>query len=120
MPPPYEKYAEELFSTGHGLPLWVPESLGGTEVHVGAVGWLTQGGFRTLFNALVPAEHPLNSGMFVPPSHKPLVVDPRLIRDDAVLTDPFICSQSGGHIVANASAQTIGCDLFVSEARCSI
>ena len=62
--PPHSNYAEDLFPLGHGHPLWIPESLNGCEVNVGAVGWLEDGGFRTLFNATVPPDDELNVNMF--------------------------------------------------------
>ena len=92
--PPHSNYAEDLFPLGHGHPLWIPESLNGCEVNIGAVGWLEDGGFRTLFNATVPTDDELNVNMFVPPDHVPLTIDSRARRRDQILTEPFMFSKS--------------------------
>ena len=45
-------YAEQLFSHGHGYPLWQPDpDRSAGEVEIADVGWIDQGGFYQLFNA---------------------------------------------------------------------
>ena len=45
-------YAEQLFSHGHGYPLWQPDpDRSAGEVEIADVGWINQGGFFQLFNA---------------------------------------------------------------------
>ena len=104
----YEIYASALYSLGYGYPLWVPESLDGCEVQEGAVGWLLDGGFRTLFNSMVPADHDLNSGLRVPPDHIPFYRDPRSGVRDHLITQPLLQSRNIQRIGVSASASLSG------------
>lgn len=54
-------YAEQLVSRGYGLPLWYPEPSKFGEVEIGDVGFVDDGSFIRLFNALHPADHPMNA-----------------------------------------------------------
>ena len=54
-------YADKLYGSGRGIPLWYPEQSATGEVQIGDVGFLYNGGFHRLFNVTVPPEHPLNS-----------------------------------------------------------
>ena len=48
----WDVYAEQLFSRGHGYPLWMPDpDPSASEVEIGDVGWIERGGFFQLFNA---------------------------------------------------------------------
>ena len=53
-------YAEELYSSSHGMPLWIPHSPDG-EVCIGDVGYVDdEGSFCRLFNVTVDCDHPRN------------------------------------------------------------
>jgi len=58
-------YADKLMPFGHGHPLWRPEpasySYGTTEVMIGDVGYLHNGGFYRIFNTTLSKGHPTNS-----------------------------------------------------------
>ncbi|EMD31093.1 hypothetical protein CERSUDRAFT_120141 [Gelatoporia subvermispora B] len=62
----YAVYADQLYSLGHGMPLWLPEptqqegELPEPEVQIGDVGYLHKGGFFRLFNISRPLGDPLN------------------------------------------------------------
>lgn len=54
---PSEVYSQQLFKLAYGYPLWEPEPKEGQgEVEIGDVGYLRQGGFYRLFNAMRDAE----------------------------------------------------------------
>ncbi|EMD41169.1 hypothetical protein CERSUDRAFT_149887 [Gelatoporia subvermispora B] len=60
-------YSEQLFTKGHGLPLWdptPPEELG--EVQIGDVGYIWRGAFHRLFNAMHEADQEINRRYGVP------------------------------------------------------
>ncbi|RDX44533.1 hypothetical protein OH76DRAFT_1421293 [Lentinus brumalis] len=73
--PAHDTYAKELWSLKHGHPLWSPEpSPAFGEVRLGDVGYLDEGRFCFLFNAMRPAGDPVNKRgvpedfqTFVPP-----------------------------------------------------
>ena len=52
----YKIYAEQLFPLGHGHALWEPEPTRFGAVQIGDVGYLRDGAFYRLFNALRPAD----------------------------------------------------------------
>ena len=47
----YEVYQNHLFKLKKGYPLWEPEPTEQGEILIGDVGFLSEGGFRRLFNA---------------------------------------------------------------------
>ncbi|KIK62478.1 hypothetical protein GYMLUDRAFT_116705, partial [Collybiopsis luxurians FD-317 M1] len=65
-----EIYAQLLLPRKRGYPLWdpkpdeyLPEEYRREGVRIGDVGFLNEsGGFDYLFNACLPAEHPVNAG----------------------------------------------------------
>jgi hypothetical protein len=71
----YDIYREEIAIKyrSHGHALWVP-SPGGLypAVEVGDVGFIREGQFHRLFNALLPEDHPSHKDFGVPEYHKPL------------------------------------------------
>jgi hypothetical protein len=75
-------YTKLLLSKGHGLPLWIPEpdenlpsEYRENGVRVGDVGIVTPGGgFDVLFNACLPANHPIN-GNSVPADFVPFLLE---------------------------------------------
>jgi hypothetical protein len=74
-PTHYDTYREELGQKypGFGYALWEPDP--GDEnpqVKVGDVGFIRQGRFHRLFNALLPANHESHERFGVPEAHEPL------------------------------------------------
>lgn len=55
-------YAEQLIPLGRGFPLWEPEPTGLGEVLIGDVGYVDEGAFFRLFNAMLDADDPMNAG----------------------------------------------------------
>ena len=49
-------YADQLIPLGRGLPLWEPEPTGLGEVLIGDVGYVDEGAFFRLFNAMLDAD----------------------------------------------------------------
>ena len=63
----------------YGRALWAPSPTNPDRpVQVGDVGFIRQGKFQPLFNALLPADDPLHDELGVPKGHEPLV--PRLLN----------------------------------------
>ncbi|EKM58726.1 uncharacterized protein PHACADRAFT_182972 [Phanerochaete carnosa HHB-10118-sp] len=55
-------YADQLVGRGYGLPLWHPEPTPEHgEIEVGDVGYVSEGQFIRLFNAMRPEQDPLNA-----------------------------------------------------------
>ncbi|RDX46032.1 WD40 repeat-like protein [Lentinus brumalis] len=124
--PPWDIYAEQLFSLGYGYPLWIPEP-NQHEVDIGDVGWIQDGEFCTLFNSRKPEDSPVNIDkgvplhfdMFSPPiSHiyacqeiMPKMVCSRGIRAmdaetkvGAATTDPPVSGGAGIDFISTTSA----------------
>lgn len=53
-------FAEQLVGRGHGLPLWRPEPTKFGEVLIGDVGFVDEGAFYRLFNAMRRQDDPIN------------------------------------------------------------
>ena len=65
----WDIYARRLMHLGYGHPLWGPEPCERFgEVRLGDVGYLQDGHFCFLFNAMCPADDPVNSQRGVPPN----------------------------------------------------
>ena len=96
----YTNYAKDLFALGFGYPLWIPDSIARRKVEIGAVGWLQDGGFRTLFNTT--GNPVLNNGLFVPQQFSRLKVDSRQFVEDEQITQPLLYSRSVYHTDAAA------------------
>jgi hypothetical protein len=72
----YDIYREQLASLYHGHALWEPAPGGLYDrVHVADVGVVLQGHFTRMFNALLPADHPLQA-YGVPFDFEPLSMGP--------------------------------------------
>jgi hypothetical protein len=71
----YDVYREQLAVTypAFGHALWEPCPGGQYPVEVGDVGYIHQGKFHRLFNALLPADHPFHHGTPLPEYHEPLI-----------------------------------------------
>lgn len=101
-------YAEQLLPRGHGYPLWIPEpDTTDNQVRIGDVGYIWEGSFCTLFNATLPASHPVNRNG-VPKGFVPLEFDTaELVRTrDTYLPDAPVCSQYVRCLTAVAQAGT--------------
>ena len=72
----YDIYRDQLSIThpSFGLALWdpAPESVYGP-VKIGDVGYVREGRFFRLFNALLPADDPSHNKMPLPEHHEPLI-----------------------------------------------
>lgn len=78
-------YAGQLLDRGYGLPLWRPEPTGFGEVEIGDVGFVDDGAFHRLFNAMRPRDDALNSAG-IPKGFVQLRMDERFLdRDDKYL-----------------------------------
>ena len=73
-PTHYDTYREELGKAypGFGHALWDPNPGDQDPVEVGDVGFIRQGHFHRVFNALLPANHPSHERFGVPEGHEPL------------------------------------------------
>lgn len=88
-------YAEQLVGRGYGLPLWHPEPTKFGEVQIGDVGYVDDGCFYRLFNAIRPASDPLNK-WGVPENFVELVVnaDFALHTEENYLQPGPVCTTS--------------------------
>jgi len=55
-----------------GYALWEPDPGDSLPVEVGDVGFIREGKFHRIFNALLPANHPSHEKLGVPDDHEPL------------------------------------------------
>lgn len=75
-----EIYAEQLVRLGYGHPLWQPEpDATRGEILVGDVGFVTEGCFIRMFNAMRPSEDPVNQAG-VPDGFTPLKIGSHLFK----------------------------------------
>lgn len=98
----YMVYAAELVGRGYGLPLWFPEPTSDVlsrEVHLGDVGFVSEGRFYALFNTMHDDLHPLNRGG-VPGDFARLYIDERMFvaRQDHFLPAGPVYSTSVSNI----------------------
>ncbi len=91
----YDIFREQLSVTypAFGHALWEP-SPGGQHgpVQVGDVGYIRQGKFHRLFNALLSADHPSHHGIPLPEYHKPLFPKVSDHIDRGTLNPDHYCS----------------------------
>lgn len=99
----YDIFREQLAVKypAYGHALWEP-SPGKlySPVEVGDVGYIREGKFHRLFNALLPADHPSHRKFGVPEYHEPLTPNPSEHIEIGTLNSNHYCSQ--GIIVAGA------------------
>lgn len=55
-----ELYASQLVDLGYGHPLWYPEPTKDGVIEIGDIGYIDDGSFRRLFNALCDEKDPVN------------------------------------------------------------
>ncbi|KAI9440174.1 hypothetical protein BJY52DRAFT_1129192 [Lactarius psammicola] len=107
----YDTYREELGKAypGFGYALWEPDpGEQNTPVGVGDVGFIREGRFHRLFNALLPADHPSHETFGVPTGHEPLRLSmPNHINRGALAPNAFysygVTMVSGGFGVLAAT-----------------
>jgi hypothetical protein len=91
----YDIFREQLAIKypAYGHALWEP-SPGRlySPVEVGDVGYVREGKFHRLFNALLPADHPSHRTFGVPEHHVPLVPNPSEHIDVGTLKPSHLCS----------------------------
>ncbi|GBE87685.1 hypothetical protein SCP_1103620 [Sparassis crispa] len=89
---PWDVYAEQLSPCGYGYPLWSPEHAKHGGVHIGDVGYLQNGHFSRMFNAMRAKDDELNR-YGVPEGYTPFTAGPYLKETfkDALPAGP-LCS----------------------------
>ena len=91
---PWAIYASELVRLGYGHPLWHPEPTKFGEVVIGDVGFIEEGGFYRLFNAMADETDAVNKSG-VPEGFTKLVLDEeQRHRLEGYLPKGPICSKS--------------------------
>ncbi|KAI0673222.1 hypothetical protein C8Q78DRAFT_1077499 [Trametes maxima] len=115
---PWDIYAEQLSHLGHGYPPWVPDPApGAAEVEIGDVGWVNDGEFLPLFNALRGQNEAQPKGE-VPANHVPLDVQClEILGPRDKISQSVLCSRSIKKLDVSASAgskdntpfQSLGC-----------
>lgn len=83
--PPYDVYRGQLTSLLHGHALWEPDPIHlYAQVSVGDVGYVREGCFFRMFNALLEWNDPSNYSLCEPEPYDPLVLGPHVnIRESA-------------------------------------
>ncbi|KAI0922265.1 hypothetical protein AcW2_007006 [Taiwanofungus camphoratus] len=106
----WDVYSDQLFRLGHGYPLWDPEPTKHGEVLVGDVGFVENGAFYRLFNALRPTTDPVNLQYGVPDGYKPFQqrTDYSEIRRPLDLPPGPLCSRTVKFTSASAQLTVQG------------
>ena len=101
---PWDIYAAQMFHHGFGYPLWVPDPApGAQEVDIGDVGWLRNGAFHPLFNAMKGSGDAQPRGD-VPCDYVPFAKEKAIIDGPReTITQPVLCGRSIRGIEATAS-----------------
>ncbi|GJE89358.1 fungal specific transcription factor domain-containing protein [Phanerochaete sordida] len=116
-------YAEQLVYRRYGFPLWHPEPNRYGEVELGDVGFVSEGQFIRLFNAMRPAGDPLNtrgvpSGFVVlQPSEEHLFDNPTFLAKGAICTATMSCRRLGA-AVADPSQSMKASFAFSCHSHC--
>lgn len=113
MPSAPEVYAKELAHHKLGYPLWVPEPEKSGEVLIGDVGFVREGRFRRLFNAMRPSDDPVNGGR-VPEGFQQLVLYADMVETLDTYLPPSAISSESTILLEGA----LGADTYV-ESSCS-
>lgn len=77
---------------GYGHALWEPNPGLYSPTEVGDVGFIREGKFHRLFNALFPADHPSHERFGVPEDHEPLLPGATSHIDTGTLSPNNFCS----------------------------
>ncbi|GJE89743.1 hypothetical protein PsYK624_058490 [Phanerochaete sordida] len=99
-------YAEQLVGRGYGLPLWHPEPIGPFgDVQIGDVGYISEGAFIRLFNALHSKDDPINADG-VPAGFSQLRPNGQLLRSSEQHVSPGpICTTTTTYRKISASLE---------------
>jgi hypothetical protein len=90
----YDTYRDQLASLYHGHALWVPDPAGLYDrIQVGDVGYVRQGHFFRMFNALLPANDPTQA-YGVPEGFVPLNTGPFTNIRTLILFQGDYCSST--------------------------
>ena len=104
-----EIYASQLVHLGYGHPLWRPEPTKFGDVEIGDVGFIDDGCFYRLFNAIRSKDDPINKDG-VPINFEPLRLPPeqRHLSYQVVKPGEPLCSDSVRKVKAeiNTSSTT--------------
>jgi len=75
---PWDVYQKELSSLQHGIALWDPRPVGALydRVSIGDVGFINEGHFYRMFNAILPWNDPSNTRLGEPEPYPPLDLGP--------------------------------------------
>lgn len=110
-------YAQQLTMLGHGYPLWkgTPSNCQ-PGVQIGDVGYLSEGEFIRLFNAMAPEDDPLNSNG-VPSNYTPFVKGDRarVVKTPGVIVPSTLCSRTIRQLGMDAGVQ-----VYVRTLLCSV
>lgn len=118
----WDIYAEQLISLRYGYPLWYPDpSPGRAPVQLGDVGWVKEGKFLTLFNALREAHDAQPMGA-VPTDFVPLnppggvqIEGPRERIGQKVLSSETVrCNNISGGIAVNGCVALYPCSTLLA------
>ncbi|KAI0350573.1 hypothetical protein OH77DRAFT_1412848 [Trametes cingulata] len=115
---PWDIYTEQLIHLGYGYPLWVPDPApGAAQVQIGDVGWVNDGEFISLFNALRGEDDAQPRGG-VPVDHVPLDVrDLSILGPRDKIWQRVLCSRSirkldvSGGMSASAPSSSLSCEV---------
>jgi len=91
----YDIFRDQLAITypAFGHALWEPcPDEGHGPVKIGDVGYIRQGKFHRLFNALLAANHPSHHGVALPEHHEPLIPNISNHIDRGTLKPDHYCS----------------------------
>ncbi len=90
----YDIFREQLAVTypAFGHALWEPSPGQHGPVQVGDVGYISEGKFHRLFNALLSADHPSHHGIPLPEYHEPLVPNVSDHIHNGILNADHYCS----------------------------
>ncbi|CAL1702007.1 unnamed protein product [Somion occarium] len=117
----YINYAEQLAPRGYGYPMWFPDfPIHNNEILMGDVGWFDEGKFHRLFNALKPADDPLNAKFGVPTGFVPLRWDERMVdRTENFLPPGIHATSSVRHNAAEGNVQALATGQASVSITCS-
>ncbi|KZT71210.1 hypothetical protein DAEQUDRAFT_688208, partial [Daedalea quercina L-15889] len=101
-------YAQQLLMEGHGYPLWDPRPTNRSPgAQIGDVGYIRNGGFIRLFNAMAAEDDPLNAQYGVPGNHNEFKKPDRalVLETPSAIMPGSICSKTIKQVGAKLEAQ---------------
>ncbi|PCH41795.1 hypothetical protein WOLCODRAFT_71418 [Wolfiporia cocos MD-104 SS10] len=100
-------YAKQLSPLQLGHPLWDPDPVG-DEVMFGDVGFMEGGSFMRLFNATLPAKHPLNTKYGVPEGFVPIKIETEGCVNKEVISTRVFTSPSVTVTAPDGNSDPVG------------